>query len=144
MTDQEMVDRFALIARPRLVELLRLKAEHVYDNTPGAANSTSFAGATEVRLKLTRTVQPYAQIERFANEEKEMGFVVNPGLVPIVKAITLDVRGRKFLVTRKVAATPSDQGMIAHVDGYGVRILLHTDADNNETRLTWECLYGVA
>jgi hypothetical protein len=143
MTDQEMVDRFALVAKPRLTELLRLKAQHIYDDTPGDANSTLEIGSAEVRLKLARTVQPYAGIQRFATEEKEMGFVVNPGLVPLVKAITLDVRGRRFLLTRRIADTPSDKGAIAHIDGYGVRILMYTDAAGAETQLTWECLYGV-
>jgi hypothetical protein len=144
MTEQETVDYIARLARPRLVELLRLKAQHVYDTTPGEAGSTSIAGTAEVRLKLTRTVQPYSSIERFVTEEKAMGFVVNPGLVPLVKAVALDVRGRQWLVTRRIGARDSDQGFVAHMEGYGVRILMHTDADQKETRLTWECLYGVA
>ena len=144
MTEQEIVDYFARMAKPRLGELLRLKAQHVYDDTPGRAGSTSMAGSQPVKLQLTRTVQPYASIERFATEEKAMGFVVNPGLVPLVKAIALDVRGRQWLVTRKVAATDGDRGVVAHVDGYGVRILMHHDAEQGDTRVTWECLYGVA
>ena len=144
MSDQEIVDLFARLARPRLTELLRLKAQHVYDDTPGTVGSTSTAGTAQVKLKLTRTVQPYASIERFVAEEKAMGFVINPGLVPLVKAIALDVRGRQWLVTRRMAARDSDEGVTAHVDGFGVRILMHNDEDRTDTRLTWECLYGVA
>jgi hypothetical protein len=143
MSEQEMVDHFASVAKLRLSELLRLKAEHIYDSTPGDVDSTFMAGTTRIRLKLKTTVQPYAAIERFVTEEKQMGFVINPGLVPIVKAIALDVRGRRLLVTRRIAAREGDKGAVAHVDGYGVRLLMHTDGEQKETHVTWECLYGV-
>ena len=143
MNEQEMVDHFAALAKPRLSELLRLKAEHVYDPTPGDAESTFPAGTSPIRLKLKTTVEPYVAIERFVTEEKQMGFVINPGLVPIVKAIALEVRGRRLLVTRRIAERHGDRGVIAHVDGYGVRILMHTDAEHKDTYVTWECLYGV-
>jgi hypothetical protein len=144
MTEQEMVDHFARLAKPRLSELLRLKAEHVYDPTPGDAASTSLVQNVVVGLKLTTTRQPYASIERFATEEKQMGFVINPGLVPLVKAISLDLRGRQLLVTRRIASRNDDRGAVAHVDGFGVRLLLYPDSNSNDTHLIWEALFGVA
>jgi hypothetical protein len=144
MTDQEMVDEFARLAKPRLLELLRLTVPHLYDPRPGSAESTSAADNSGVGLKLVRTVQPYGDIERFVAADKVMGFVVNPGLVPLVKAISFDVRGRKLLVTRNIAPTSSDRGAVAHVDGCGVRVMLYFDEDEGETHLVWECLYGVS
>ena len=144
MSEQQILDYFARLAKPRLTELLRLKAQHVFDDTPGDADSTSMAGSSPVRLKLARSIQPYASIERFATEEKAMGFVVNPGLVPLVKAIAVDVRGRQWLITRRIARSDRDEGTVAHVEGYGVRILMQWDPEEGETRITWECLYGVA
>jgi hypothetical protein len=61
-----------------------------------------------------------------------------------VKAIALDVRGRRTLVTRRLENKDTDKGVVAHVDGYGVRLLMHHDAESGDTRLTWECLYGVS
>lgn len=135
MTEQEMVDRIALMAKPRLVELLRLKIPHVYDDRPADQNSG---------LKLVRTVQPYADIERFMAEDKLVGFVINPGLVPIVKAISFDMRGRQSLTTRRIAAMPGDRGVIAHLDGFGVRIQMFYDEDEGDTHIVWECLYTVS
>lgn len=144
MNEQEMVDHFARLAKPRLLDLLRLKVPHIYDDTPGQANSTVLADNVEISLKLKKTLQPYAGIERFVNEEKEMGFLINPGLIPLVKAITGEVRGRQLLVTRKIAARDDDRGVFAHVDGFGVRVVMYKDADHPDTHLVWECLYGVA
>ena len=117
---------------------------HVYDSTSGDANSTSVVLNAPVGLKLTRTFQPYASIERFLRDDKLMGFVINPGLVPLVKAISLAVRGRQLLVTRMVAARDGDQGVVAHVDGFGVRLLMYRDEDSKDTHIVWEGLYGVA
>lgn len=144
MNEQAMVDRFAELAKPRLFELLRLNIEHVYDPAPGDATSTFGRDSGDVRLKLMRTVQPYGDIERFVAQDKVMGYVVNPGLLPIAKAISSDVRGRRLLVTRKIADKVGDKGVVAHTDGIGVRIMMYFDSDQNETHLVWECLYGVA
>lgn len=144
MTDQEVVDHFARLAKPRLLELLKLTVPHLYDPRPGHANSKSEANNSDVGLKLVRNVQPYGDIQRFLAEEKVMGFVVNPGLVPLVKAIAFDVRGRRLLVTRYVAPRPDDRGAIAHVDGCGVRVLVYFDEDDGDTKVVWECLYGVS
>jgi hypothetical protein len=144
MTDQEAVDYFARLAKARFLELLRLSIPHLYDPRPGHADSTSPTENRDVGLKLVRTVQPYGEISRFTSEEKAMGFVVTPGLVPLVKAITFDARGRKLLVTRSVAGRASDRGVVAHVEGCGMRIMMYFDEDEGETHVVWECLYGVA
>jgi hypothetical protein len=144
MTDQEIVDHIARLAKPRLLELLKLTVPHLYDPRPGRAESKSEANEAGVGLKLVRTVQPYGDIQRFITEDKVMGFMVNPGLVPLVKAIAFDVRGRRLLVTRQIAATPDDKGGVAHVDGCGVRVMLYYDEDEGVTHLVWECLYGVS
>jgi hypothetical protein len=144
MNEQAIVDRFAELAKPRLSELLRLNIEHIYDPTSGDANSIYGGVADEVRLKLKKTVQPYGDIERFVADDKVMGYVVNPGLLPIAKAISLDIRGRRLLVTRKIAGRADDRGVVGHVDGFGVRIMMYFDPDQKETNLVWECLYGVA
>ena len=144
MTEQEMVDHFARMAKLRLLELFRLKVPHIYDRTPGDVNSTSMVRQVLLGLKLARTVQRYAFIERFVDEDKLMGFVVNPGLIPIVKAMSLEVRGRQLLVTRRIAARGDDKGVIAHIDGFGVRLLMCREGDGNDTRLIWEALYGAA
>jgi len=135
MTDQEIVDHIALMAKPRFMELLRLKIPHVYDDTPGGQK----AG-----LKLVKAVQPYASIERFMQEDKLVGFVINPGLLPIVKAISLDIRGKQSLLTRRIASRPGDQGAIAHIDGFGVRVQMFYDEDEGDTHIVWECLYAVS
>ena len=143
MNEQEIVDYCARLAKPRFTELLRPTVLHVYDST-GDLTSPFVIDNSEVRLKFVRTVQPYGDIKRFVTEDKVMGFVVNPGLVPIVKAISMDIRGRQLLVTRKIAARDDDKGVLAHVDGFGVRIMMYFDADQNDTNLVWECLYGAA
>ena len=73
MTKQDFVDRFARVAKPRFIELLRLKVPHVYDSTPGHPNSTSLVQNAQIGLKLTRTLQPYSPIERFVEEDLKRG-----------------------------------------------------------------------
>jgi hypothetical protein len=139
---QDVVNRLAALAQPRLYELLRLSsARHVYDPMPGLPGAKYMAEEGEVILNGSkRAVQPYQSIERFLSQEKAISFLIEPGLLPIVKAIALDVRGRKLLVTRKPAPRESDQGAVGYLPGFGVRLLLATGP---ETTLTWECLYGV-
>ncbi len=144
MTEQAMVDLFAEIAKPRLMDLLRLKVRHVYEMTPGDANSKLDVDGSEVQFKLVRTAQPYKDIERFLAEDKLLGFIVNPGLLPIVKAISTDIRGRKMLVTRRIQAGDDDKGFVAHMDHFGIRVVMSFDAELNETQVVWEALYGVA
>jgi hypothetical protein len=144
MTEQEIVDLFARAAKPRLMDLLKLKVRHVYETTPGDANSKIVIDGVEVLFKSIRTVQPYKDIARFAAEDKVIGFVVNPGLLPIVKAISMDIRGRKVLVTRRIQARDDDNGVVAQLNHFGIRIMMSFDAVRNETEVVWEALYGVA
>ena len=146
MTPQETVDRFAALAKPRFASLLRLStAKHVHDPTPGAVNSRFVEGATSVTIdKWKRDLQPYKDLERFVSDERVMRSVVDPGLLPIAKAISKDVPGRRLLVTRRIAPKENDRGVVSHVEGYGIRILMYFDEAAAETVVVWECLYGVA
>ena len=139
-----MVDHIAKVAKPRLMDLLKLKVRHVYETTSGNANSKLGIDGCEVELRLIRTAQPYKNIERFLDEDKLMNFIVNPGLLPIVKALSLAHRGRKLLVTRKVQARDDDNGVLAHFDQFGIRVMMSFDSVLNEMQVVWECLYGVA
>ena len=144
MSAQETVDRFAALAKPRLATLVRLSsAKHIYEPVPGALNSTVVeAGATIVLNKWTRGIQPYKDLERFAGDDRVMQSIIDPGLLPIAKAISKDVLGRRLLVTRRIAPKEYDKGAVAHVDGYGIRILVYNEG--GDTIVAWECLYGVA
>jgi len=144
MTDQEIVDLFAKVAKPRLMDLLKLKIRHVYEVTPGNAESTIVIDGNEIHFISVRSTQPYRDIERFVAEDKIIGFVVNPGLVPIVKAISMNIRGRKMLVTRRIQARDNDTGLVAHLDHFGIRIMMSFDPVRNETQVVWESLYGFA
>lgn len=146
MNPQEMADFFARLAKPRLMELLKLQnVEFLYDPTPGRAPATYFHQGEEVPLKLQKASQPYKDIYRFANEEKVQNFILDPGLVPLVKAIKTDVRGRRFLMTRKVdRKNEAEKGPVADLDGFGMRVLLQLDFRTEEWQVIWECLYGFA
>jgi hypothetical protein len=146
VSDQEIVGRLARLARPRLSTLLRLStARHVFDPTPGSLRAPfPEAGDTVTLDRWARGSQPYKDLQRFLADERVMQSVIDPGLLPIAKAIAKDVQGRRLLVTRRIAPKNSDQGAIAHVEGYGIRILMHRDEDTADTIVTWECLYGVA
>jgi hypothetical protein len=145
MQAQAMADLFAELAQPRLMELLKLKsARHAYDPEPARAPAKSLHEGREILLsKLIQTAQPYKNIERFVSDERVMAYIVDPGLIPIVKSILLDARGRRLLVSRKVAPGADGEGAVAHVDGFGIRIVVQIDAASQEARVTWECLYGV-
>jgi len=143
-----MVDLFAKLAKPRLWELLKLKStEHIYDPTPARPPAKYVDGAREIVLnKFPTGVQPYKNIQRFVADQRVMTYVIDPGLLPIVKSLLLDARGQRLLVTRKVGpkvGEPADAA-VAHLVGFGLRILLDMDRATDETRVTWECLYGVA
>ncbi len=94
--------------------------------------------------KLKRALQPYRDIERFISGEKVMQYIVDPGLLPIVTALSKDIAGKKVLVTRRVAARDDDKGIVGHLDGFGVRIMMYFDDAAGETNVEWNCLYGVA
>ena len=144
MTQQAMVDLFAKLAQPRLMELLRLKVRHVYEITPGNADSKLVIEGHEVQLKLVRSAQPYRDIERFTAEDKIMGFVIGPGVLPVVKEISMDLRGKTMLVTRQIQDRDAENGVVAHLDHFGGRVIMSFDAERNETNVVWEVLYGVA
>ena len=142
-----MVNLIAKRAQPRLMELLKLKStQHIYDPVPGKQPGkfivvTGTDGGREVVIdKLKQTTQPYVGIERFVSDERIMSYIIDPGLVPIVKALLTDARGRRFLYTRKLNSTPE---IAADLDGFGLRITLTVNERSDETELTWECLYGV-
>lgn len=139
-----MVDRFADLAKPRLLDLLKPKVRLVYETTPGDSGSKLVIDGCEVEFRLLKTVQPYKDIERFLGDDKLIGFIVNPGILPIVKAISMDIRGRNMLVTRKIKSREDDNGPIAHLDHFGVRVMMFFDSNLNETRVIWETLYGFA
>jgi hypothetical protein len=87
---------------------------------------------------------PYKDIERFATEDKVMGFVVGPGVLPIVKAISLDLRGKTMLVTRRIQSGDDDKGVVADLAHFEGRVMMSFDMERNETDLVWQALYGVA
>ena len=139
------MDRLAALATPRLTSLLRLRnVRHVYDPTPGALNSQFVEDGHEVTLNKWKSAsQPYRDIERFLVDEKVMQYIIGPGLLPVVTALSKEIMGKKLLVTRKVAARDNDKGVLGHLDGFGVRIMMYFDDTANDTILAWECLYGV-
>src|SRR5260370_17125273 len=115
MTDQAMVDHFAEMAKPRLVDLLKLKVRHIYETTPANGNSLLVVEGNEVKFKLYQTSQPYRDIQRFLAEDKLVGFILNPGLLSIPKAVATDVRGGRLLSPRKIPPTPTDNASSAHL-----------------------------
>ena len=132
-----MADHFAFLAGPRIASLLRLStAKHVY--------SAAAADNTQPADQRKRDVQPYKDISRFISDDRIMRSVIDPGLIPLVKAMSKDVQGCRLLTTRKVAPKDSDRGAIAHVAGYGIRILVYFDDVAVETVVVWECQYAVA
>jgi hypothetical protein len=138
MTEQEIVELFAKVVKPGLMDLLKLKIRHVYETTAGDTKSKIVIDGSEVQFKSVRSIQPYKDIERFVAEDKVIGFVVNPGLLPIVRAISMDIRGRKMLVTRRIQARDDDKGVVAQLDHLGVRIMMSFDPIRSETELVWE------
>ena len=145
VTDQETVDRLAVLAKPRLTSLLRLRnVLHVYEPTPSTLNSVVVLDGKQFTLdKLKRSSQPYRDIERFLTEEKVMQYIIDPGLLPLVTALSKDIAGKKVLVTRRVAARDDDKGAVGHLDGFGVRIMMYFDEAARETIVEWGCLYCV-
>jgi hypothetical protein len=75
VTEQETVDLFAKAAKPRLMDLLKLKVRHVYETTPGNAKSKVVIDGSAVVFKSVKSAQPYKDIERFVAEDKVIGFV---------------------------------------------------------------------
>jgi len=82
------------------------------------------------------------RIERFLGEEKLSQYIVGPGPFPVATALSKAIMGKKFLVTRKVAARDDDKRVVGHLDGFRVRIVVYFDEAANETTVSFECLYG--
>jgi hypothetical protein len=145
VTEQQTVDRLAVQAGPRVTSLLRLRSvKHVYEESPGGLNSTVLVEGQNVRLdKLKQSSQPYRDIERFLGNDKVAQYIVGPGLLPVVTAISKEIMGKRLLVTRKMEAKNSDKGVVAHLETIGVRVLMHFDEAAGDTIVTWESLYGV-
>jgi hypothetical protein len=125
-------------------------AAGAFNLQPGVRDSIHGPGSKvvedghEVTLdKLKRASQPYRDIQRFLGEEKIGQYIIGPGLLPVVTAISKDIMGRKLLVTRKVAARDNDKGVIGHLDGFGIRVVMYFDDAAGDTIVAWECLYGV-
>jgi hypothetical protein len=58
------VNLFVKAAKPRLMDLLKLKIGHVYETKPGNVGSTLLIDGDEIRLKSIRTVRPWRYIRR--------------------------------------------------------------------------------
>ncbi len=144
MSPQALAELFAKVAKPRLLDLLKLKSvEHVYDPTPGRAPASFLYQGREISLKLHKTTQPYKDVLRFVSAEKVQAYILDPGLLPAVKSILTDVRGRRVLVTRRVGPKDgAENAGVGHLDGFGMRLVVQVDSID-EWQLTWECLYGV-
>ena len=98
---------------------------HVYDPTPGALHSRAVEDGKEFALdKWKRASQPYRDIQRFLSEEKVMQYIIGPGILPIAMALSKDILGKRVLVTRRVAAKDGDKGVIGHLGGFGLRIMM--------------------
>jgi hypothetical protein len=145
VNEQKIVDRIAVLAKPHLTDLLRLRSvRHIWNPTPGALNSSVIENGRSLTLdKFKRASQPYRNIERFLTDDRMMQYIVRPGLLPIVLAISKDIMGKKLLITRRVAAREDDKGVVAHLDGFGVRVIMYMDQSGGETIVEWTCFYGV-
>jgi hypothetical protein len=71
-----------------------------------------------------------------------MDYIIGPGILPIATALSKDVLGKKVLVTRRIAAMSGDKGVVGHLDGFGVRIMMYFDQAARDTIVEWQCLYG--
>jgi hypothetical protein len=141
---QPTADRFAALASARMATMFQLRSTvHVYDPEPGDVNSVSIALGKKVVLKdWRRAEQPYRDLDRFSTEERVMQHVIDRGLLPIVTTLSKEIMGKKLLVTRRPSPRKSDLGVVAHLDGYGIRIEVHFDAAAEDVIVAWECLYG--
>lgn len=141
---QPTADRFATLASARIPSMLQLRStRHVYDPVAGDVNSVTEVEGKEVVLKhWRRAEQPYRDLNRFATDERVMQHVIDRGLLPIVTALSKEIMGKRLLVTRRPAPRKGDRGVVAHLEGYGIRIVIHFDSAKEDTIVAWECLYG--
>lgn len=146
MTKQETADKLALLAKPRITNLLRLQSvQHIHDATPGKLMDTSTCnGMTIVANRLKEALEPYKDLSRFTTEERIMSRVIDIGLLPIVTAMMQEIRSKKFLLTRNIANAKTDHRAYAHIEGIGVRVSVYMDLRSGDTIVAWHCLYGTA
>ncbi len=142
MNHQELVERFATLAKPRIDSLLRLQSvQHIYDLNPGKLNDrTTFDGITLIASKFKQAFQPYRDLSAFTTDERIMPHVIDAGLLPVVKALLQEARGQQFLLTRRIAK--EEKGASAYIEDVGVRIRVYADEDAGDTIVAWETLYG--
>jgi hypothetical protein len=145
VSPHEKVQLFAELAKPRLASLLRVRSVHnIYEPTPGRLNSTIVIEGREVVFdKLKRTAQPYRDLDRFTSADRVMQYVIDPGLVPIVTAVSQAIAGRKMIVTRPLTPREGETEVYAYVDSFGLRVSLSFDECTGDTTVAWDCLYGV-
>jgi len=127
VTDQEAVNRIAALAGARAAQLLRLRSvKHIYDSTPGLLNSTFVENGHKITLdKWKSSSQPYRDIERFMVEEKVMQYIVGPGLLPVVTALSKSDHGTENCWSH--AKWPQGivtRGVVGHLEGFGVRVMM--------------------
>lgn len=141
---QPTADRFAALAAARMPSMFQLRStRHVYDPTPGDVNSVSAVDGRDVVLKhWRRAEQPYRDLDRFSTNERVMQHIIDRGLLPIVMTLAKEIMGKKLLVTRWPEPRNPTPGVVAHLDGYGIRIVIRFDAATEDTIVAWECLYG--
>ena len=72
-----------------------------------------------------------------------MQYIIGPGVLPVVMALSKDILGKRLLVTRRVAARMGIRAWRLIWSGIGVRIMLYFDEASRETVVEWGCLYGV-
>jgi hypothetical protein len=142
LSPQESVNRFALLAKPRIDSLMRMQSvAHIYDMNPGRLHDrTTFDGITLIASRFKQALQPYRDLTAFTTDERIMPHIIDAGLVPIVKALLQEARGQQYLLTRNIAAQAV--GASAYIEGIGVRIRMYTDEDAGDTIIAWESLYG--
>jgi len=113
LNPQELVNRFAVLAKPRIDSLLRLQSvQHIYDLNPGKLHGrTTFDGITLIASKFKQALQPYRDLTAFTTDERIMPHVIDAGLVPIVKTLMREIRSQQYLLTRRIAK--ADKGASA-------------------------------
>lgn len=135
-----MVERLAILAKPRIDSLLTLQSgQHLYDPAPGRLNDVSAINGM-VTNRFKQALQPYRDLSAFTTDERIMPHIVDAGLIPIVKALLQELRGHPWLLTRNFATR--GVGAVARIEGIGIRIRIYTDEDADDTIVAWEALYG--
>jgi hypothetical protein len=122
------------------MDLLKLKVRHVYETTPGNVNSKFVIDGCEVDFRLLRTAPPYKDIGRFLATDNLISF---PACFQSSKQFRWTPVGEKCW-SRKAHARDDDKSLVAHIDHFGIRVMISFDSVLNEAQVVWESLYGVA